>query len=157
MNKAELRKIARERRQQLPTEAVRAKSRVIAEKLLSLVDWPAIKRLHIYRPVPAWKEADTGPIIRVIRTKYPRIKVTIASNDKATPPPPGKFDLIIVPVLGFDKDNYRLGLGGGWYDRFLAAQPQALKIGLAFRDSFVAEGLPREPHDIPLDTIITEV
>jgi 5-formyltetrahydrofolate cyclo-ligase len=68
-----------------------------------------------------------------------------------------KFDLILVPCLAFDKDNYRLGWGGGFYDRFLAAQPKALKIGLCYQNGFVKEGLTHQPHDIPLDKIITEV
>lgn len=67
-----------------------------------------------------------------------------------------QYDLIIVPIVGFDKDNYRLGLGGGWYDRFLADQPRAQTIGLAYTLCEV-DILPHESHDISLDKIITEL
>ena len=64
--------------------------------------------------------------------------------------------LILVPVLGFDRDCYRLGLGGGFYDRFLAGQASATTVGLAYDWAFVPEGLPREEHDVPLDRIVTD-
>ncbi len=60
------------------------------------------------------------------------------------------------PVLGFDNQGYRIGYGKGWYDKFLATQPRAVTIGLAYEISRVKEGLPKEPHDIPLKYIITE-
>jgi 5,10-methenyltetrahydrofolate synthetase len=67
------------------------------------------------------------------------------------------FDAVIVPMLGFDpRTLHRLGYGGGYYDRFLAAQPAAHKIGVCYEIGKV-EGLPNEPHDIPLDMIITEL
>jgi 5,10-methenyltetrahydrofolate synthetase len=78
------------------------------------------------------------------------------ARDKKSKPPTSKFDLIIIPCLAFDGDLCRLGWGGGWYDRFLAGQPEAMKIGLAYQNSLVEAGLPREAHDIPLDKIITE-
>ncbi len=67
-----------------------------------------------------------------------------------------QFDVIIVPVLGFDADGFRLGYGKGHYDRFLAKQAGSLTIGLAYQDGFIADGLPHEPHDIPLSLVITE-
>jgi 5,10-methenyltetrahydrofolate synthetase len=67
-----------------------------------------------------------------------------------------RFDVLIVPVLGFDKNNHRLGFGGGFYDRFLAGQPKARKIGLAFEIGFITSNFPAEAHDVKLDMIITE-
>ena len=72
-------------------------------------------------------------------------------------PPPDTFDVVIMPMLGFDpKTLHRIGYGGGYYDRFLATQPEAQKIGVCY-DSAQTTDLPSEPHDIQLNQIITEV
>ena len=63
------------------------------------------------------------------------------------------LDLIIVPALMTDAKNYRLGYGGGFYDRFLAAHPNIPTVGLIAEQLFVEE-LPHEVHDIPLDYVI---
>ena len=137
-------------------EEVISKSQLIADKLEISVNWPDIKNVHIYRSVPEWKEVDTKIIEDKIKSCAPSSKIVYASIEKNQPLPQEQFDLIIIPVLGFDKQCYRLGLGGGWYDRFLVHQRDALKIGLAWQDCFVPEGLPHETHDIVLDKIITE-
>ena len=66
-----------------------------------------------------------------------------------------QLDLVLVPGIVFDKDNYRLGRGHGYYDRFLAQLPPAVPtIGLAF-DFQVVERLPhREHHDVPVSRVI---
>lgn len=61
--------------------------------------------------------------------------------------------LIIVPGLLFTKDGYRLGFGGGYYDRFLVDYP-GRKLALAFEIQ-LADELPIDPFDIPVDNIIT--
>lgn len=137
------------------TEEVAEKSALIAERVLSVINWDSINKLHIYSPITAWNEVDTRPIKKVVTTKWPHIEITSPAPVKNQPFPADKFDLIIVPVLGFDKDMYRLGYGGGWYDRFLASQKQARTIGLAYNFSKV-EHLPHEVHDIPLQKIVTE-
>ena len=66
-------------------------------------------------------------------------------------------DLLLVPCVGFDDDCYRLGYGGGYYDRTLAAWPQLAKpvaLGSAYEACRAA--LPREVHDVPLDAIVTD-
>ena len=63
-------------------------------------------------------------------------------------------DLLFVPLLGFTDKGQRLGQGGGHYDRYLAANPNTLAIGLAW-DVQLCEDLPIEPHDITLEAIIT--
>jgi 5-formyltetrahydrofolate cyclo-ligase len=60
-----------------------------------------------------------------------------------------------VPLLAFDARGHRLGYGGGYYDRSLAALPRALAIGCAYAAQEVAE-LPAEPTDMPLDAVATE-
>jgi 5,10-methenyltetrahydrofolate synthetase len=67
-------------------------------------------------------------------------------------------DLLFVPCVGFDADGYRLGYGGGYYDRTLAAWPAATKpvtVGIAY-EACRTEALGREAHDIPLDLILTD-
>lgn len=65
-----------------------------------------------------------------------------------------QIDLIIVPGLVFDKRGYRIGYGGGYYDRYLQTY-QGSKISLAY--SFqTTDTLPHEEFDIPVDQIITE-
>jgi 5-formyltetrahydrofolate cyclo-ligase len=67
-------------------------------------------------------------------------------------------DLLFVPCVGFDVDGYRLGYGGGYYDRTLAAWPAATKpvtVGIAY-EVCRTDALEREAHDIPLDLILTE-
>lgn len=63
--------------------------------------------------------------------------------------------LVLVPLLGFDRTGNRLGYGGGYYDRTLAALPHATSIGYAPSTQEVAH-LPRGPHDQPLSCIVTE-
>jgi 5-formyltetrahydrofolate cyclo-ligase len=62
---------------------------------------------------------------------------------------------VLVPMLAFDPDGHRLGYGGGYYDRTLAGLPHARAIGIAYAGQEVLS-LPREPHDHPLDVIVTE-
>lgn len=65
-------------------------------------------------------------------------------------------DVVIAPVIGFDAACYRLGYGGGFYDRTLAAlQPRPLTVGLAYSNAFVP-WLQAEPHDVPLDAMLTD-
>lgn len=67
---------------------------------------------------------------------------------------PAEIDVAVVPALCFDKEGYRLGYGGGYYDRFLAAF-SGVSIGLAFSDC-ITEQLPREEFDKAVDRVITE-
>ena len=67
-----------------------------------------------------------------------------------------EIDAAVIPGSVFDIQGGRLGYGGGYYDRFLVNDaPQAKRIGLAF-EMQVVEKVPVEPHDQPLDILITE-
>jgi len=154
--KAELRAELVRRRRELPAAEVEASSRAIAERVLAAVDWSAVRRMHVYAAVAAWGEVDTDPIVSVVQAQWPQVVVVRPGLGKDQPIPAETFDLVVVPVVGFDRDNNRLGLGGGFYDRFLAAQPAALKIGVAYAWALVPEGLPVEPHDVRLDRILTD-
>lgn len=67
-------------------------------------------------------------------------------------------DLLIVPLLAFDARGYRLGYGGGFYDRTLEVlrrDGQVRAVGFAYSAQFQPD-LPLEPTDQPLDEIVTE-
>ena len=68
--------------------------------------------------------------------------------------PPARPDLLLVPLLAFDAHGTRLGYGGGYYDRTLALLG-VTAIGIAYAGQEVAS-LPRGPHDMALDMIVTE-
>lgn len=65
-----------------------------------------------------------------------------------------QIDLLIVPGLVFDKNGYRIGFGGGYYDRFLSDFPNKT-VSLA-HSSQIREDLPIGSHDIPVQHLITE-
>jgi 5-formyltetrahydrofolate cyclo-ligase len=69
--------------------------------------------------------------------------------------PPIAPDLVLVPLLAFDRRGGRLGYGGGYYDRTLAGLPRARRVGFAFAAQEV-EQVPMEPHDRVLEAIVTE-
>lgn len=69
---------------------------------------------------------------------------------------PEEIDLCLVPLLGFDKKSYRIGYGGGYYDRFLLRlRDDADIIGVAFSAQEVAR-IPRESFDMKLPLLVTE-
>jgi 5-formyltetrahydrofolate cyclo-ligase len=69
---------------------------------------------------------------------------------------PSTIDLILVPGVVFARNGYRVGYGGGYYDRFLSKfEKKVDKIGLAF-DLQVTDEVPTDSFDIPVDLIITE-
>jgi len=69
-------------------------------------------------------------------------------------PKDSKNDVIIVPALAYDRQGYRLGYGGGYYDRFLAGF-SGTKAGFAYSRS-ISPKLPRSRYDLPVDVIVTE-
>lgn len=155
-SKHELRQELIAARRAIPPDVVAAKSAAIAHTLFESVDWAAIRTLHVYDAVPGWGEVRTDKLVARVRAAWPQVEITSPTAARDQPIPTTPFDLIVVPVLGFDEDGHRLGLGGGFYDRFLAGQAPALKIGLAYDCAFVPGDLPREEHDIRLDRIVTE-
>ena len=67
----------------------------------------------------------------------------------------GVPDLVTIPGFGFDRNGGRLGRGKGFYDRWLAAHPETLRLGVCF-DFQVVESVPMEPHDCRMDFVVTE-
>lgn len=71
------------------------------------------------------------------------------SSDSATP------TLILCPLVGFDRSGGRIGQGGGHYDRWFAAHPDALRIGVGWSVQEI-DATPIEPTDMALDAVLTE-
>ena len=66
---------------------------------------------------------------------------------------PDQIDLVLVPALCYDREHYRLGMGGGYYDRWLAHY-HGTTVGLC-RASLLLDRVPTEPHDKPVDLVVT--
>lgn len=89
------------------------------------------------------------PGLRMVRGDW-GIPVPPAGAERLTP------DISLVPVVGWDGAGYRLGYGGGYFDRTLAAlAPRPFTIGVGLGSARMASIRP-QPHDIPLDLILTE-
>jgi 5-formyltetrahydrofolate cyclo-ligase len=66
-------------------------------------------------------------------------------------------DVVVVPCVGYTREGYRLGYGGGYFDRWLSAHPHVTAIGLAWSGSeLTAQDFSPEPHDIALMGIVTD-
>ena len=93
--------------------------------------------------------------IRSIKDLTPGAFGILAPPGKS-PPLNGPPGLALVPGLAFDPAmGARLGLGGGYYDRYLAEHPKTLAVGLAFEMQLIAD-LPAEPHDQRVGILVTE-
>jgi 5-formyltetrahydrofolate cyclo-ligase len=98
-----------------------------------------------------------GTALRSNRFGIPEPAVTPGALQSA-----GDMDVILLPLLAFDRKGHRLGTGGGWYDSSLAflgneprpAQPMLVGVGYAFQE---VETVPIEPWDVDLDYVATDV
>ena len=66
-------------------------------------------------------------------------------------------DVVLVPCVGYTRSGWRLGYGGGYFDRWLAAHPQVTAVGVAWLVGEIAEAdFAAEPHDMALTLVVTE-
>ena len=65
-----------------------------------------------------------------------------------------QIDWALVPGLAFDRENYRLGYGEGWYDRLLGQAKDLHSIGIGFREQLASDLLPRDSWDVPLQELL---
>ena len=93
-------------------------------------------------------------IVTDLSELQPAILNIPAPPDTAPVIEPENLDLVIVPALTYDNEGYRLGYGGGYYDRYLCGLT-AFTAGLARQKLFIKE-LPVEQHDIAVKCVITE-
>ncbi|MCL3881074.1 5-formyltetrahydrofolate cyclo-ligase [Marivita sp. GX14005] len=95
----------------------------------------------------------------VFRRWTPDTKMTRGDWNIPVPPPEAEAaapDITLAPLMGWSADGYRLGYGGGYFDRTLAAlSPRPFTIGIGLQSARL-DTIHPQPHDIPLDVILTE-
>jgi len=158
MKKQELRKIYKQKRQDLTDSQIEEFQKNIYQQIYDL-DLGGIKNVHIFLSLKKFKEIDTQPIITFFRSR--NIKIVVSKSDlenntlshfyledntvlqlnKFGVPEPvnaievdeKELDLVFVPLLISDELNYRVGYGKGFYDRFLSkCKTSAIFIGLNY-------------------------
>jgi len=180
MDKNTIRKRCLSVRQAMPAQDVTGKSAAIVERLKSLRAFSMARNVLTYVSSKD-NEVDTHALIEWLIANHTCVYVPAAQPDKllawsrieslgqlaparfgilepieglprSTVPP--EDSVAIVPGIAFTRDCRRIGYGGGFYDRFLAAYPGP-SIALAF-DLQIVDHIDSDPHDIPVDFIVTE-
>ena len=135
-------------------------SQAIMGVLLTILKNVEFSSLHSYEPISKLREVDVSELfdlpdvaLYTSRKLAEEWHIVSTLDDIAKPDP--RLDVIIVPMLGFDQKLQRIGYGGGYYDRLLAAHPNALKIGVCYESGKI-KFVPAEPYDVPMDLIVTE-
>ena len=120
---------------------------------------PLMKELHEEGVTVALPLVETRAAPLTFRRWTPETKMV--RGDWGIPvPPPDAAQVIpaitLAPLVGWTGDGYRLGYGGGYFDRTLAAmRPRPVTIGIGYERAKLNTNFP-QPHDIPLDVILTE-
>ena len=178
-DKKEARKLARRRLADFPEEYIAASNSGIKEAVTSLPEYAGAKQVFAYYSVG--REVDTHEIIADALRQGKTVALPIVYGDGimeyavienmenglvggqlSIPEPsqdaprikPQEGDFLLVPALRFDERGYRLGQGGGYYDRLLAVCP-AFSVGLC-REKMIVEDLPLEDHDMSTMCLVTE-
>jgi len=185
MDKAALRKDFLSKRLQLTDDEMEIKNELICQKLLQSFTADAPETIHIFLPQIGKKEIDTWKIINQLRIAFPKMRVIVPyvipktremehyelnaqtqliSNQWGIPEPDPatsilvdiqEIDFICIPLLAFDERGYRVGYGGGYYDRFLAkCRPDAVKTGLSYFEPLMKIE-DTNSFDIRMDSCIT--
>jgi 5-formyltetrahydrofolate cyclo-ligase len=177
--KKEIRKKVKQLLEQLTEKEKQAYSRAIAEKLYALSAWEKAKCIGI--TISRGNEVNTLPIIKKAWHEGKKVCVPRCNpaektmvfrelqsfeqlesvyfgllepiENMTTEVRAHDIDLMIVPGVCFSKDGYRIGYGGGYYDRYLPYFSQTT-VSLAYSMQIV-DKVPTEPHDIPVQLIIT--
>ncbi len=120
---------------------------------------PLLRRLHARGVSLALPLVETKAAPLIFRRWTPKTKMQKGDWNIPVPPPdaePVQPDIALAPLVGWDSQGYRLGYGGGYFDRTLAqADPRPRTIGVGIEAAQLASIYP-QPHDIPLDAIVTE-
>lgn len=175
MNKSELRQALKSRRNNMTSEEVIEKSNKICDKVIFSDYFKNAGTVMVYLSFK--NEVNTRKIIEKAISSDKKVLVPITDGDDmfvsliddlnllkkgafGIDEPTvikewsGKIDLCIIPGLGFDKWGGRIGFGKGYYDKFLLKNP-CIKMGIAYSNQ-IEENVFSEPHDIPMDIIVTE-
>jgi 5-formyltetrahydrofolate cyclo-ligase len=185
VDEAEIRRKTREKRKSLATHEVAALTKSAFARLQKLLpdSWWKAKRVALYRALPgepdlqpfeAWL-AEKGTILHFPRVtdrserQIEMVEVSHASGGEWVTGPYGiqeppleakasdasSLDLIFVPGAAFGKHGERIGMGKGYYDRYLERAERALFVAIAF-DFQVYPSLEQKPWDRPVHWIVTE-
>lgn len=182
MDKKVMRKEMLENRSKLTKKEIREKSNKIKEKLMRLEKFKEAQVIFSF--ISFGDEVDTHEIIKesLKLGKRVGVPVTIPEGRKLLVSElydfdkelelgyydilapkeeyireihPKEIDVVLVPGVVFTPAGYRIGYGGGYYDRFFSKNKDVYKIGLCF-DMQIADEIPIDLYDIPVDIIITE-
>ncbi|GIV54618.1 MAG: 5-formyltetrahydrofolate cyclo-ligase [Candidatus Kapaibacterium sp.] len=183
MTKAEIRALKLAERAALSLQQQQQAAIAIAEHLWAQPEYLVAPAIHVYLPIRG--EVDTQPIIERAWKEGKRVVVPVVlpgerelqhalyAEDMRLEvgqygiPQPAECaflgdrelaelgPLVLVPLVAFGGRLYRIGYGKGYYDRFLARVPFR-RFGLAYALQYV-EDFPVEPHDVPLDAVVTEL
>ncbi len=182
MTKSELRKIYIQKRVALSEAEYLRLNRLICDRFFSSVDLSFVKTLHTFLPIHEKREVDTWLLIDRIRREFPHIRLSIPKINAVgemeniyfeglhqleknswgieeprhgVPTPDEKIDVVLVPLLCFDKSGNRVGYGKGYYDRFLAkCNIDCTKIGLSYFEP-IQTILDSNELDVRLDFVIS--
>jgi len=162
-------------RQGIATEVRRQSDRLIGERLLAWLDCHRVDVLGVYWPIRGEPDLSFAYDILVARGVRLALPVVVGKDAALhffewTPGEPMQKDAfgvaipvstvavapqaILVPCVGFNPERFRLGYGGGFYDRTLAATPRPVAIGIGY--GLAMTGFEADSHDVALDLIITE-
>ena len=177
--KALLRRRVREQLKTLDPAALRAGDDALFARFLALPQLEEARTVFVFWGIPG-REPETARLIprlleRGKRVGLPRMlpgrQMELRLYDPGRPMVPAAFgilepgedcplvdrgeaDLILVPAVCYDRRGYRLGFGGGYYDRWLAGSA-ALRVGLC-REAVLQDAVPIEAHDTRVDILLTE-
>ncbi|WP_316807511.1 5-formyltetrahydrofolate cyclo-ligase [Pedobacter agri] len=179
MFKSEIRKQALKERLSYRDDEYQKLNKMLLEQFQAL-DFSDIKTIHIFLPIVEKKEPNTFLLIEWLAENHAQIKIIVPKADFETAlmtnheylgvndlqknlynilePQKGSIhdgevDMVLIPLLAFDKMGYRVGYGKGFYDRFLE-NINAQKIGLSLSPAIDSIDDVNE-HDIKLDFCIT--
>ncbi|MBR1766972.1 MAG: 5-formyltetrahydrofolate cyclo-ligase [Bacteroidales bacterium] len=178
MDKAEVRKMMRERKRAVSPEEKLARSRTIMQRLEHTPDFAAARVVLLYWSmsdevqthgfVERWYREKTLllPCVQgddLVLRQYTGAECMVSGEQFGIGEPAGEewtdlaaVQLIAVPGVAFDSAGNRMGRGRGFYDRLLKSTPNAVKIGLAY-DFQMLDAIPTEPHDVKMDRVLTDV
>ena len=175
MDKKELRRSIRERKRAMTEQEISSRSAALTEKFCATEQYAQAKTLYGYLPYN--QEVRTVPILeqalrdgkkvavpRVCGDRMDFIYMTdlslVEKSDMGIPEPvadgPIGDDptaLVLMPGLAFTENGDRMGYGGGFYDKFLASEPEHPTVALCYEFQMVKE-LPTEEYDIPVDLVL---
>lgn len=183
MTKQELRKLYLEKRLSLSEAEYNQQSEALCKNFFESVNLSSVNVLHIFLPITKKREPNTFLIIERIQKEFPFIKISVPKINTETntlesfylnnlneleltpwgipeplsvnPTPSSAIDVVIVPLLVFDKTGHRLGYGKGFYDKFLlTCKSSCKKIGLSLLPP-IEKINAIEDHDQKLDLVIT--